>query len=528
MPEQRVFLREATGLVREAGASDILALASMNISWGLSAFWYFFWGPYYSPGGDLNLGITLVLIPMLFGSVVWAMMATIMPRSGGDYIFNSRILHPLLGFLSSLGWLAVNFIWCATLSAYVSSPALTSLAYLMGWSALGAFAASGMGIFIVGTLVIAGFTLILIYGMKLYLNVQMVMFGFGVLWFLIIWGLLATHTHADFVNGWNTLSAQYGSGTYDQINSAAQTAGISTTFSLQQTFLLMPVAFWGLGYPYFAAFIAGETKTVHKSTMIGMPLALGLCGVAWYITNYLLQGVVGQQFLANVAYVAGNGVAPYTVPFLPNFEVFAAVLTNNSILIFLIGFGFIAWNILYAALGIIGQSRISLAWAFDRLAPPIFADVSERTHTPWKNMTIFAIGGEILLFIYAFYAPSILVSYTAVIPQILTTFILTAIAAIVIPYRKKLKRVYEMSVASKYKIGSIPFITICGVIYLGILITVLYYYFINAGLGALYIPSLAVTGAIYGFGVVYFYAVRAYRMKQGIDIRMAFSELPPE
>jgi amino acid transporter len=197
-------------------------------------------------------------------------------------------------------------------------------------------------------------------------------------------------------------------------------------------------------------------------------------------------------------------------------------------LIFLIGFGFIAWNLLYAALSIIGQSRISLAWAFDRLAPSFFGDVSERTHTPWKNMAFFALGGEIVLMIYAFYQPTILVSYTAEIPQILTTFMFTAIAAIVIPYRKRLKSVFEQSAASKYKLGSIPFISLCGVIYAGILAAVIYYYFTDSGLGALYLPSLAVTGAVYVFGVVYFYAIRAYRLKHGIDIRLAFMELPPE
>jgi len=528
MAEKRVFLREATGLVREAGTFDILALATVNMSWGLSAFWYFLWGPYYAPGGDLNWGITLVLVPMIFGSLVWALLASIMPRSGGDYIFNSRILHPLLGFLSSLGWVAVNFIWCATLSAYVSNPALSGLAYLMGWTSLGAFAASALGTFVVGTLVIAVFTVILVYGMKAYLRVQMAMFAFGVLWFLIIWALLATHTHADFVNGWNALSATYGSGTYDALNAAGQSSGVSLAPSMQATLLLMPISFWGLGYPYFAAFIAGETKQVHRSTLIGIPGALLLCGASWYVTNYLLQYVVGPQFLANVAYLGGNAQAPYTLPFLPNFEVFAAVLTNNSILIFLIGFGFVAWNLLYAALSIIGQSRISLAWSFDRIAPPFFGDVSEKTHTPWKNMVFFAVGGEIVLFLYAFYSPSILVSYNATIPQILTTFMLTAIAAIVIPYRKKLKTVYEMSAASRYKVGSIPFISICGVVYFGVLAAVLYYYFTNPGLGSLYIPSLAVTGAIYVFGIVYFYFIRSYRMKQGIDIRMAFTELPPE
>ena len=59
---KRVFLREATGLVREAGAIDLLTLASLNISWGLSAMWLILWGPYYGPGGDLAQALSLIHI----------------------------------------------------------------------------------------------------------------------------------------------------------------------------------------------------------------------------------------------------------------------------------------------------------------------------------------------------------------------------------------------------------------------------------------------------------------------------------
>jgi len=526
--EKRVFLREATGLVREAGPLDLLALASLNISWGLSAFWFFFWGPYYAPGGDLNAGITLVVVPMIFGSLAWAFLASVMPRSGGDYIFNSRILHPLLGFLSSLGWVAVNFIWCATLSAYVASPAGSMLAYIMGWTGAGDFLSSGLGIFLVGSFVIVFFAVVLIWGMRPYLTIQMIMFAFGVLWFLIIWGLVGAASHADFTAAWNAFSARYGSGSVDQIISTAQAAGVSITPSLGATLILMPVAFWGLGYPYLATYIAGETKRVHRSVLIGVPGALILCGISWYITNFILQARVGQEFMAAVSYVAGNGVEPYKIPFYPMIHLFAAVLTNNWILLFLLGWGFVAWNFVYAALSIMPQSRIALAWSFDRIVPSFFGDVSEKLHTPVKNIIFMAIGGEIVLFIYAFFTPSLLVSYSALIPQILTTFILTAIAAIVLPFRKKLKTVYEASPVSKYKLGPIPFITICGVIYLSLLVTVLYYFFTNPGLGAMYYPSLEIMAGIYVFGTIYFYAMRAYRKRQGIEIDLAFKELPPE
>jgi len=535
--EKRVFLREATGLIREAGALDLLALASLNISWGLSAMWLFLWGPYYAPGGDLFLGITLVLVPMIFGALAWAFLASVMPRSGGDFIFNSRILHPLLGFLSSLGWVGVNFIWCAFLSAYVASPALSMLAYTMGWAAVGDFVSSSVGIFVVATFVIVFESVILIWGIRPFLKLQLIMFAFGVLMFLVIWALMATSTPAGFEAAWNTYSAQYASGTFSQIISTAQADGVSWAPSFSATLLLMPVAFWGLGYPYLATYIAGETKKVHRSALIGVPGGLILCGIFWYITTAILIAVVGIPFLTSVAYVGGNGLAPYAIPFYPMFHLFAAVLTENPILIFLLGWGFVAWNFIYAAYSIMPQSRIALAWAFDRIAPSFFGDVSERFHTPVKSIIFFAIGGEIVLFIYAFFKPPIIVSFTAMIPQILTTFLLTSIAAIVLPFRKKLKSVYEASPVSKYKVGPIPFISICGVIYCVLMLSVLYFFFTTPGLGAfpaeltlesVALQSILVVVGIYIFGIIYYFLMRSYRKGQGIDIDLAFKELPPE
>jgi len=532
---KRVFLREATGLVREAGPLDLLAFASLNISWGLSAMWLFLWGPYYAPGGDLYLGITIVLVPMIFGALAWAFLASVMPRSGGDFIFNSRILHPLLGFLSSLGWVAVNFIWCATLSAYVASPALSMLAYTMGWTAIGDFVSSSLGIFVVASFVIVFSSLILIWGIKPYLKLQLIMFVFGILMFLILWGLMGTTSQAGFQAAWNSFSAKYDSGSFNAIISTAQADGISWTPSFTATLLLMPIAFWGLGYPYLATYIAGETKKVHRSALIGIPGGLLLCGIFWYITAAILIAVVGYPFLTSVAYVGGNGLSPYAIPFLPMFHLFAAVLTENPILIFLLGWGFVAWNFMYAIYSLLPQSRIALAWAFDRIVPSFFGDVSERFHTPVKSIIIFAIGGEIVLFVYAFFKPPIIVSFTAMIPQILTTFLLVSIAAMILPFRKKLKSVYEASPVSKYKVGPIPFISICGAIYCGLLLSVLYFFFTNTGLGAfswslesVAAQSLIVVAVIYIFGIIYFYAMRAYRKKQGIDIDLAFKELPPE
>jgi hypothetical protein len=61
----------------------------------------------------------------------------------------------------------------------------------------------------------------------------------------------------------------------------------------------------------------------------------------------------------------------------------------------------------------------------------------KRFRTPVKGIIFFAAGGEVVLIIYVFYTTAILVSFTEMTPQIVTTFILRAIAAIVLPFRKE-------------------------------------------------------------------------------------------
>ena len=528
-----VFLREATGLVREAGWIDILVFASLNISWGLSAWWYFLWGPYFAPGGNLHLGILLVTVPMVFGALAWALLVTIAPRSGGDYVFVSRILHPLLGFLSSFGWVVANFIWIAVLSAYVADPAFSITFSLVGWTSAAEFASSQVGVFLIGALVIAVSTLVAVMGMKAFRVFQAACFALGVLMFVLVWAILLSASRSDFVVAWNSVGAAYGSADYDTIvrgglKYVRETYGVSTEYSwdLIKALPLMPVAAWGLIYPYLAAYIAGETRDVQKSMLIGIPGGLLLTAISWWVTGALLEKVVGYDFLLAVAYAYGDGLELYKLPYPPSYHAFAAIMAPDWAK-WLIGLGFAAWTFYYALYSIMPMSRIFLAWAFDRIAPSFFADISERFHAPVKSILFITAIGYAALAVYAAF-PQYLASFTAMIPQISTTFMLTAISAIVVPFRSKTKTMYESSPVSKLKLGPVPFVTVCGAVYAALLLILLYFYFTIPGLGALHIPSLTAMVAAYGLGTVYFFTAKWYRRKQGIDIDIAFQELPPE
>ena len=99
-----LFTRKATGLVREGRTRDALFYNVMWSSVALTfAFYWLFLGSYR--GSSAILGVLFAAALGLPGAFLYAMLTQVMPRSGGDYVFNSRILHPSIGF-------AANFSYC--------------------------------------------------------------------------------------------------------------------------------------------------------------------------------------------------------------------------------------------------------------------------------------------------------------------------------------------------------------------------------------------------------------------------------
>src|SRR5579872_6984573 len=99
-----LFTRKASGLVREMGLSDALGINASAISLGgvivvfISALASF-------QQADLTWPIIVGFFLLLPMTLVYGQLAAAMPRSGGDYIFVGRILHPALGAAVGFGLL---------------------------------------------------------------------------------------------------------------------------------------------------------------------------------------------------------------------------------------------------------------------------------------------------------------------------------------------------------------------------------------------------------------------------------------
>jgi len=119
-----VFVREATGLTRQISAIDSLSMSLSGMGL-LFAFNFVVFASAFYP--DANpIGIALFGLLLNLPSVgVYTLMAIAMPRTGGDYVWVSRVTNPLIGF-------AVNLTLTSITLAFVGSGTTEAVQWAFG------------------------------------------------------------------------------------------------------------------------------------------------------------------------------------------------------------------------------------------------------------------------------------------------------------------------------------------------------------------------------------------------------------
>ena len=116
-----MFTRKATGLVREGRTRDALFYNLLWSSVALTFAFYWLFAAFY-PGSRPLLSFLIAAALGLPGAFLYAMLSQLMPRTGGDYVFNSRSLHPAVGFAGNFSycvWLAVIYgVYTTYLATY--------------------------------------------------------------------------------------------------------------------------------------------------------------------------------------------------------------------------------------------------------------------------------------------------------------------------------------------------------------------------------------------------------------------------
>src|SRR5262245_19059534 len=188
----RIFVRNATGLRKEAGTVDILVYNTNNQNIGLGvAFLLLAFASY--PGGNFPLSALMAVVLVIPVYLVYSRLSADMPRSGGDYVWTSRIfgprVGPMIGFMVACTWIVLAFVGGIGLPVALVGPlgiaplmrALGAATQNTTFTQVGDWSSSPVGVFVIGTTVLVLFTIVMIRGVRTYMRIQNVTFALAII-----------------------------------------------------------------------------------------------------------------------------------------------------------------------------------------------------------------------------------------------------------------------------------------------------------------------------------------------------------
>jgi APA family basic amino acid/polyamine antiporter len=529
-----MFLRKATGLVRDISATDAFLLNAVGMNVGLGALFMLQQAPAFFANGSMVVAAIIGTLVMAF-SIQWVYseFSAAMPRSGGDYVFTSRALHPFIGWI--LGWnqaIWLIFFWIGfnawALCQFTLPPTLQVLAQTTGIAGLadiGTSIATPLWTFVIGSVVNVFFAYLVLT--RKFWGWQRITVVFAFAAILIPAVLILLNGTSGLRTAWDGFVAGQGSGlTYDQIIPKATELGYVPSgggFDLGSTLLMLPWVFFVVGFGVGPAQIGGEIKRAGRSmwyALFGSTLFNGLCLA---LVLWLVVSGVGQQWIGSLGFMATNHGADLGVQAGVNF--LGSILGGNIIIQLIIFLGFVAWALNGTPASELQATRYMLAASLDRMIPSALGDVDERTHSPRNAIILCTIAGELsILGLIAIPQASLL---GALMAQIIA-YIIVSIAGIVFPYR--MKDVWQAG--GGRTIAGLPSIAVAGVVAVIVLGGQLFLFVtnndINSFFGVTRDISLMVAGVVIGTGVLWYVAAWFYNRSRGVDTNLVYRAIPPD
>lgn len=524
------FTRASSGLVRELSTSDV-AWYGIFAAGSVYNFLYVFPSiQAASPGVSLPLlclFLFLFAIPIFF---VYAALGSAMPRAGGDYIYESRTLYPVVGFV--IPWVTQILFQLALPAGggfVVAQFGLAPIAGAVGLHGLSNWFVSQTGTFLTSVVVLLLCWAVSVAGLHTVRTVQrlilvpLTIVGVGAIYVVLIshlgdsWAAKFAGTNGAGVTVTSVAAA------------AAKTGYVNHGISIGKTLLWCAPIGGLVAYTMFAAQgMLGEVKQASNTRrLFGAFFGAGFVQafVIMGIPLLLLVHITGGAFLDQYAAATVNGGMHVTAP--PNLIGLLEVLTQSKILIILIALGFLAAGLAIPLVTFLCVSRIIMAMGFDGTLPGVFGAVSERFHSPVVATTAWALLGLAIVAVFN-YLPS---WQTPILLGGTTTGVLvlgvTATAAALFPWRSK--TIYKSAPAPvKRTVLGIPLVTLVGVVGAVLSFTMVIVGLTTKELGLVNTTARLLLLGTFVSGFVIFYGWRMVQARRGVDLSLAFRELPPD
>lgn len=432
-----LFTRQSSGLVREVSVVNALFFNTSAFIGGTmgGAFQIAVLAgvPVVVVGGLTNwswvaliVGALCILLAFIFAS-----LTSVMPRSGGDYVFSSRIVPkvgPLLGWLESWGlvFASIALLQFETVQTLRSTQVEGRIIGIgtgsdffnnaNSWFTDGSTGdVTGLPGLIAALVVFAFVGWVVLQPTKTFHKIVTYLTVLGIAgWALMAILGLVFFDPAQFAAN----LPKYANGiTVDQLAKAGADAGLTSGFSFGPVsamswpvmFMAGVMLFQFIGFQY-SAYISGEVRgNVKRGILIAVLGALAMA----VLMNSIYAEALGRR-LGIDAQTAWSAIwwgyidpvkAGVALPMgAPNYFQLMGAVAHPELwpLWSIVGAASTLFPFLLMPVYVIFISRIALAWSLDRQVPEWFGEVSERLHAPSNAIFATLALGIVFLFLWAF------------------------------------------------------------------------------------------------------------------------------
>jgi basic amino acid/polyamine antiporter, APA family len=587
-----LFLRNATGLVKGWSGFDAFVYAFMSVNLVTLGMFYSLAIFAYVPDGSAIASLIITGIGMTFMCITVAGLIAVMPRAGGDYVWQTRIMDGIPGavlggafgaiavflvgtalaldttltyagtalgaivgaflgmkrgglgwVLSATGWWFILALWAPIYGFILKIEFVQPLAALLGWREGVTFFGSADGTFVVSIATIVITSALVALGMAGYARIQKWSFYIGLGALAVMFILMLVSSQETFQTAYDReAQALFGVDNAYQatIEQGAAQTGDTTPADLGPfgfgagTLLLVPFMLFFLLYPNWGATLYGEVRGAGDFRKV----LNGMLGGLWATVGLAIVFVIlaaktfGWEFFnaSNVTYV--NYAYGYTPDDPPVVEIWGYPPLLASYLI--------DSHIIQAVI-VLAFGAWWLGWTgtlFLSSTRMIFAAAFDRVLPEWAARV--SDRGVPWMALTLIMIPSVILSwFYAYDPNfypltldatlvIAVTFFGTSIAATILPWWKR--DLYEASPIARFNILGLPLIAVAGALSTIFLGWVIFQWLSNAlyGIGVGNTASILFLGALYGAAAIFYIVARFWRRAQGVDLDAIHAEIPAE
>jgi basic amino acid/polyamine antiporter, APA family len=530
-----LFARQATGLVRAVPqrAALIFNFIPSHPAFVLSAGVFFAFSLF--PGGNFILALVLDIPLVLAFAYSYGLLASMLPRTGGDYMFVTRVLRPEVGVVSSTCWMVSLFLSNAFFATAFIKVGLAPGCSIIGllarsptWVSWGhTLATNTTSEFVVGTIMFLLAAGMMAAGWRLTLRLQAIVFGITVVG-IVLCGLIALFTsRGTFIHNFNHFAAPYThqANTYGATVATAAKSGVvvNPPFSIGNTVPLLGVLAISTIYPFISAAYSGELRQA-RSTRTANTMALA--GVSAVIAIAVF-GVIFLHTFGTAFVTAANSATglPSSIAASPTYFFLLSASVGSVLVAVLLVFTYAVYWPLNTYCNFMQQSRIIFAWAFDGLLPESTTKLSRR-HSPFVALIATVVISIATLF-WSLHSSTFLTVIVYATILALIAMMLVGFSAAIVPWRRP---EYYRGGATQARFLGIPVVTIAGVasILAGIFVWWLYLHYPQFGVSNKANMFEWVIGVI-AVALIFYYLVRwILRVRRGVKLELVYAEIPPE